>query len=339
MPFQDISIITPVIAKRNGLPFFELLITDWGDLFQANPAGNVNDAVTKLLPPGVTLAGVAIGPLSTVSEVLLAPDYNSYVGINGINPQLSTYGVVDTSGTTLIGQGAQTFAGVTCSVERPFVGTLPGPVVVRAAASTLYEADPNNETAIRENSFETLSWFVNANLAATRLPVLQLYCWLKDPGPVGYPTKRAPLFDVIRIDGDDLPASLGNPNTRMKVYPIGGRKRVHIDLWALPPGGATTGGTIEYRVVLLRPVNRKLTVDVGPYNRFGQLFEHQVWPPASTGGAQTPIGARLTEGDDETNHAHIEIDDPQALFVGIYGALVAGGANSVEALISFRAED
>ena len=62
MPVLDLSVVSPVIARRNGLDFFEVVIREWGDIGQ----GAV--ALEKVLPKNVSLAGACIGPMSTVNE-------------------------------------------------------------------------------------------------------------------------------------------------------------------------------------------------------------------------------------------------------------------------------
>lgn len=319
---RDMSIVTPNIAQRNGLKFFEVVIRNWGltnpDVSALGPIGQsitvIDNGLSFDLPSNLPLAGVAIGPLSTVDQVLLTPDYNGFVGINGLNAQAAARAVANNGGNA----GNVFTNQILCSVEAPATVLVPGTISVEACRSHYFRqesptvsgiqfVEPNNQLVqkIADNQF--------------RAPILQLYCFLRQPGAMGWPTKRAPYFDWNRINGAFLTDVAGRDDT-MAAWAISGRKRVQLDVWLLPKSG---GGPADINTrarcrVLLHRATGPATSNSVAFDEPDILHSEQIYPAATV--LPIPQGTDIHIQEELQNQAgpnkfSVLIDNPMATFM------------------------
>lgn len=239
----DLSIITPAVAERNGLEYFEVVIFGWGDTNNfltspSAPAINLASAVEYSLPDSVSLFGASIGPLSTVPAVLLTPNFARFSSAALESPGQSQAAIGYD-----IEQGAMTIGRPPVTVAHPLKQTLPGTITLRSVHASEYQAfvAPNFETGINYTDPDTGATVLTDN---AKLPTLHLLCWTKNPGPASYPSKRARYYDTLtRTTTTAVP---GTPAT-IGLWPVAGRSTVTIDLFKV-----SGQATFEFDVLLHR---------------------------------------------------------------------------------------
>ena len=337
----DTSIITSDIALRNGLKFFEVVIAGWGlsnpQTAVLGPQGNkvtfLDDGLTFELPANVSLAGACIGPLSTVEQVIMSPDPNSYLGISGLSPQAA----VRATGNNGANIGGQFTFETMVSVEHPLQQFMPGPITLKAAHNTTYR---NRSTVLPGIEFvEPNNQILNfANDALTRDPVLQLFCWIKEPGPQSWPRKRTPYYDWDRVDSSLLTESAGE-DTTLGMWPIGGRKRINLEAWALPAASNNTNDMQIGARVLLHRSTPPVTASNKAWDEVYALRSEQIYPRVANfpSPMTNPVHAQtMMQNEAAPNKLELLIENPMATFMELrVGATVASG----DMYYSLRAED
>lgn len=314
---KDISVITSNVAQRNGLKYFEVVVSNWGlfnpDTNLVGTSGIIGSGRSFSLPKDLPIAGIAIGPLSTIDQVLLTPDYNGFTGITGLVPTALQRAIANPSG----GEGNPFTTQVPCSVEAPATAILPGQITIEACRSHYFR---QRTELISQFQFVEPNNQLRQIMSSSRLrePVLQLYCFLREPGPAGWPTKRPPYYDYDRqraIADSDIGA-----DTTVAAWPISGRKKVQLDVWMLPStGGAGTDNDARGRCrVLLHRGTGPETASNLDWDEPAMLHSEQVYPPATVlpnaQGSSIHIHEELQNAAGP-NMFSVIIDDPMATFM------------------------
>lgn len=324
------TILTHEIATRNGLPYFEVVIRGWG-------SGPDNGIGRFFRLPDVPLAGIAISPESTVGECYVLEDFRVYTGA------LSTYDpIVFDSKIDLIGSndnpvppdttgsGSGQTAGGAMATHQSQV-SVHAPLIKPISSGTAIVA--RNQSRYNEHYFDESGNDQDFPSTRTREPVLVLRCYIRSPGPLSYPSSRAPLLVNVRqaavvLDKDNNPVQYGLTDTFVAyAIPVGGRKRFHISLWSLPDqfSGADSG-VINVRASVLRggETNRENLFNT---DWAGNFFEEEVIPST----ALTPGGA--------TNKVRYEELHNSAEWLLVFVEQTTLVANVCDVSVVMRAED
>lgn len=297
MTALDRSIITPTIAARNALPYFEVVIRDWGS--------GPDDGIGRFYPlPNIPLTGIAIGPESTVDQVYVLEDFTAYTGSlsaydpitfgaqmeqisssdNPVPPDKGGFGSGQTGGGQLRAHRSN------LSVHAPLIKPIGSGVAIVARNQSRF-----NEHYFKEDGSD-------GQFPSTRYlpPVLVLRCYIRSPGPISYASSRVPILSntrlaAVSLDKDNNPVQYGSgPDFIAAALSIGGRRKFHLDLWALPDkfSGVATG-KINVRASVLRGGEAKAENLNNP-DWSGNFFEEEIVPttlltPGATGGATNKV--------------------------------------------------
>lgn len=192
-------------ARKAGLPWWRLEITNWGNRQTGAAATSlIYPASGSINAPGPWIPGgaacVAIGPDSTVDEMIV--DYN----------QVLTPGTWSTPDAGDLNQTS-----MTVSYGRPGI-LLPGPMVYRAAYSSMF-----GDSYIKDGVTGTADLGTNAVFEAPRLQVLTYF----KPPAVPPATKRADMYRSFRTTMD---GSAGEKT--FAIWPVMGRRSMTVFLTA-----------------------------------------------------------------------------------------------------------
>jgi hypothetical protein len=284
----DRTVITPLLADTNGLEYFEIVFSNWGDIAE-------NGALEYRLP-NVPLTGLAIGPASTISEVAVDQDYSGFVGRVGPNPDAQESRVELVTTTAQDGGGAMVALDANVSVGRPYVGLIAPATKIIARTHTRFDSRA-----------DAAYWAVDGSRqgftsGAYAPPLLQLRCYVRAPGPVAIAGKRAPLITSVR---KLVPAAV-NPYRHLAIVPISGRKHVSFECWALPDDQGVGGGSFKARASFLRG---GYVADVGGNwdTERSQLFEEEL------------VAETVLTENGATNVIRGSYNNPGAEWLMIYG--------------------
>lgn len=221
-------------------PYWWLEITRWGNRGASSVPGELTyDGVIN-----GPVAGVAIGPDSTVSEVI--------VGYNSVGPVFLT--IAPFPGEVQAGT-------LTVGVNAP-AGPLAGPLSVRVAMEGQFA-----DTYMRDGA--TAASPFGAAEPLFEMPTLSLVCYApSSPNPI-VPATRAPLirsFDVVMGAG---------AKTLVAIWPVSGRRRMRVSARAYGTAvGSFYVGRISYAVTTIAG----LTVP-----RYAEVLSSGVAVDATTG--------------------------------------------------------
>lgn len=282
----DITVITHAIAVKNALPYFEIAVRGWG-------AGADNGIGRFLRLPNVPLAGLAISPNSTVDSVMVLEDYSAYTGaLSNYNSNDFSRDVDFTHSTddpippsTAGTNSGQTFGGKlrsarsVVSVHHPLIASISKGTVIIARNSSRHNGHYFDDA---NGSSQT---FADKPAPDPRVPyqqpILILRCYIRNPGPISYPSSRVPISYSRRgpaaVDGFAAHVQFGVPPTGLiGAFPIGGRKKVHVEMWALPDNATgANSGIIDVRASVLRGGEAKVSANANP-DESSQFFEDDI---------------------------------------------------------------
>lgn len=290
------------IARRNALPSFQLFLTDWAQVSDAEPAGGSTTRIT--LPSKVlSLFGCSINPNSDISSVTLIPTWNSLIGIDG---EIK-------AGDTLPPPSP------IVEVGKPAIRFAPGPISFFATTRTWWNKDDAN----------AWYWSAAAGLGVTfQSPLmgndpsstLILDCWIRPLDPGGIPVKRPDLYIAEKRNFVDTEVT----DKLLLASRIDGRKKVKLTVKTtalqIDPTVAPVGN-LDFRVSLLRP-NSDGSTDV-----VALLTEVQVEPAVAGSFTTLAPGAQFD----------MEIDQPEATMLIINATTPA--INSYQLQLTLQASD
>lgn len=308
--------ITYAIAKKNNLPFFEIQIDNWGEMVSTAVA----DGILEYTLPSVPLAGLSIGPASTVSDVYLVQDYSAFTGsLESYDPNIYDVDIDNTQTEQAAGgtNGRLQTIHVPVSADRPFAGFIPQATKIVARNHSRFNLD--------DDMFWGIDGARHKPSQRSKLdrPVLVLRCWIKDPTPEILYSKRDPNYTSLRRVATAVQAG-GNDYIVARIIPIMGRKHVAVSMAALPqsvaPGNGENGAGVEVRASVLR--GGAIGNIVGDYpdiptNELSQLFEQQVFPVIAEGAA--PSNLVLTSGSTPMQ-ASFTLDNPGAEWLVLFAS-------------------
>lgn len=286
---RDLTIITHDIAVRNALPYFEVVIQGWG--------GGEDDDIGRFYKlPKVPLVGIAISPESTIDTVMVLEDFSVYTGSLANYDGNSFARDIDHTRSgdnpvppSTIGTNTGQTNGGRLKSQRSVVSHL-APLIKPISAITAIVA--------RNSSRHNGHYFAEDGSsqdfgdkdapdpqAIYQAPILVLRCYIKHPGLAVFPSLRVPIIANERnavVQNLIDPVQWGNPPKHIvQAFPIGGRKTVHVEMWALPDdatGDAT--GIIEVKASVLRGGEGKQSVMANPLES-GQFFEDEIIAPTT----------------------------------------------------------
>lgn len=317
-------------ARQLGDGIYELILSNWGNRgaerdpdngsISYPPVKNLPGTATPfmtegaipivngdfLLPPIPSLFGIAISPRSDVDRCILNfPVLPQVPAEDSAFPAQNTDTTwnVATDKSISIPQGFVNYGGVLdteqlLSVHSPLIGTLPGPIVVRAHTTTMFEDSYFALDPAGTDTFGTaLNIFPNTlGPGFFYTPKLRLLLYLTSKGVLP-PTKRAPA-----TWRGSLPA----------LYPFAG---------AIPPLVFPIMGRRHITITLVNTTGGAATV-----NARGTFNELQSFPSTFTlGTLEAQLGtAALAAGP---SSAIINIDNPGCAFLTL---TASGGLFSVD---------
>lgn len=245
-------------ASQRGVDVYELLVDNWGC-----PNALTTSGSRQWPPPGagsisVSLAGIAIGPRSTVDRCFISYDLQKH------NVQADTHASdrvrrLSVDSPLIFAQAADQSlipAPVSPYVQQAKAGPLAIFAYVQDEApgtSQMYSSDLAASTILPVNyrdvnnvlrAFSTVTPPAGNQPIAT--PLLHLLLYLKAP-PTFVPLKRAPL--IISTASPVLQDGIENIVAQVPIY---GRKSIRLMLRAAVSGGSAT---IDWRVGALRALS------------------------------------------------------------------------------------
>lgn len=323
MAIINFAPITYVVAKKNNLPYFEIQIDNWGEM---NPSG-VDDGILEYVLPNIPLAGISIGPGSTVADLYMVQDYSAFIGaLSTYDPNVFDVPIDNTPSEQAVADGSDNgrleTIHVPVSADRPFCGFIPQATKIIARNHSRFGLD--------DNGME-LFWGIDgaqhspSQRSKLDRPVLVLRCWIRTPTPEILFSKRDPNYTSLRVVAQAEQAA-GNDYSIVRVIPIMGRKHVSVSVAALPQwvtpgtGAGETGAGVEFRASVLRGGaigNVPGDYPNVPTDQFSQLFEQQVFPAIAEGAP--PSNLVLTSGA-VPMQVSFTLDDPGAEWLVLFAS-------------------
>lgn len=261
MPWLNNPIFTIDEAVQRGVDVYEVLVSNWGD----EVGGDIQWPPAGSPPMPVSVAGIAIGPRSTVDRCYVSYDLQKR-DVNATTHATDRIRRLSVDAPLIYTQSANIQKPVPNPVIPYVQQPTSGPLQIFAFSNdsnptiptTTYGSDLSNSTILPQNYrdvngvLRTFGQTQSPPDNSAMFPFLHLLLFLKGP-PAFVPQKRSPLI----VTGSSVPSGLVlNQEVIVAQVPVFGRRHIKLMLRAAESGGTAT---IDWRVGAIRGISQNPT--------------------------------------------------------------------------------